>query len=104
MSKTQAFFNDYLPGKLSANPDLAGKVDQIFQFEIEGAGSFSVDLTVGEGSVTGGTHDSPDCTISCTEAVFEQILDDPTSAMTLMSAGHLTVSNLMAAMSLQKIF
>ena len=37
MSKTQAFFNDYLPGKLSANPDLAGKVDQIFQFEIEGA-------------------------------------------------------------------
>ena len=43
-------------------------------------------------------------TISCTEEVFEQILEDPTSAMTLMSAGQLTVSNLMAAMSLQKIF
>ena len=104
MSKTQAFFNDYLPGKLLANPDLAGKVDQIFQFDIEGAGSYSVDLTVGQGSVTAGRHDSPDCTISCTEEVFEQVLEDPTSAMTLMSTGQLTVSNLMAAMSLQKIF
>ena len=51
MSKTTSFFADYLPQKLSAHPDLAGKVDQIFQFDINGVGSWHVDLTVGEGSV-----------------------------------------------------
>ena len=49
MSKTTSFFADYLPQKLSTHPDLAGKVDQIFQFDINGVGSWHVDLTVGEG-------------------------------------------------------
>ncbi|GIS90329.1 MAG: hypothetical protein CM1200mP20_03700 [Pseudomonadota bacterium] len=104
MSKTQAFFNDYLPGKLSVNPDLAGKVDQIFQFEIEGAGSFSVDLTVGEGSVLPERMTALTAQSAVRRRYSSSFLDDPTSAMTLMSAGQLTVSNLMAAMSLQKIF
>jgi putative sterol carrier protein len=104
MSKTTSFFTDYLPQKLSAHPDLAGKVDQIFQFDIDGLGSWHVDLTVGEGSVLTGPHDNPDCTITCSEAAFEQILDKPGSAMVLMTQGELTVSNLAAALSLQKIF
>ena len=104
MSKTTSFFADYLPQKLSAHPDLAGKVDQIFQFDINGVGSWHVDLTVGEGSVSTGPHDDPDCTITCSEAAFEQILDEPGSAMVLMTKGELTVSNLTAALSLQKIF
>ena len=104
MSKTTSFFTDYLPQKLSAHPDLAGKVDQIFQFDIDGLGSWHVDLTVGEGSVLTGPHDNPDCTITCSEAAFEQILDKPGSAMGLMTKGELTVSNLAAALSLQKIF
>jgi putative sterol carrier protein len=104
MSKTTSFFTDYLPQKLSAHPDLAGKVDQIFQFDIDGLGSWHVDLTVGEGSVSTGPHDNPDCTITCSEAAFEQILDKPGSAMVLMTQGKLTVSNLAAALSLQKIF
>jgi len=101
MSKTTSFFADYLPQKLSAHPDLAGKVDQI---DINGVGSWHVDLTVGEGSVSTGPHDNPDCTITCSEAAFEQILDEPGSAMVLMTKGELTVSNLTAALSLQKIF
>ena len=104
MSKTTSFFADYLPQKLSAYPDLAGKVDQIFQFDISDVGSWHVDLTVGEGSVSAGQHDNPDCTITCSEATFEQILEKPGSAMVLMTKGELTVSNLTAALSLQKIF
>ena len=104
MSKTTSFFADYLPQKLSAHPDLAGKVDQIFQFEISDVGSWYVDLTVGAGSVSPGQHDNPDCTITCSEATFEQILEEPGSAMVLMTKGELTVSNLTAALSLQKIF
>ena len=104
MSKTTSFFTDYLPQKLSAHPGLAGKVDQIFQFDIDGVGSWHVDLTVGEGSVSTGPHDNPDCTITCSEAAFEQILDKPGSAMVLMTQGELTVSTLAAALSLQKIF
>ena len=104
MSKTTSFFTDYLPQKLSAHPDLAGKVDQIFQFEISDVGSRHVDLTVGAGSVSPGQHDNPDCTITCSEATFEQILEEPGSAMVLMTKGELTVSNLTAALSLKKIF
>ena len=104
MSKTTSFFADYLPQKFSAHPDLAGKVDQIFQFEISDVGSWHVDLTVGAGSVSPGQHDNPDCTITCSEATFEQILEEPGSAMVLMTKGELTVSNLTAALSLQKIF
>ncbi len=104
MSKTTSFFTDYLPQKLSAHPDLAGKVDQIFQFDIDGVGSWHVDLTVGGGSLLPGPHDHPDCTIHCPEAAVEQILDKPGSAMVLMTQGKLTVSNLAAALSLQKIF
>ena len=104
MSKTTSFFADYLPQKLSAHPELAGKVDQIFQFEISDVGSWHVDLTVGAGSVSPGQHDNPDCTITCSEATFEQILEEPGSAMVLMTKGELTVSNLTAALSLQKIF
>ena len=101
---TTSFFTHYQPHKLSAHPDLAGKVDQIFQFEISDVGSWHVDLTVGAGSVSPGQHDNPDCTITCTEATFEQILEEPGSAMVLMTKGELTVSNLTAALSLQKIF
>ena len=104
MSKTTSFFTDSLPQKLSAHPDLAGKVDQIFQFEISDVGSWHVDLTVGAGSVSPGQHDNPDCTITCSEATFEQILEEPGSAMVLMTKGELTVSNLTAALSLKKIF
>ena len=104
MSKTTSFFADYLPQKLSAHPDLAGKVDQIFQFNISDVGSWHVDLTVGAGSVSPGQYDNPDCTITCSEEAFEQILDEPGSAMVLMTKGELTVSNLTAALSLKKIF
>ena len=104
MSKTTSFFTDYLPRKLSAHSDLAGQVDQIFQFEISDVGSWHVDLTVGAGSVSPGQHDNPDCTITCSEATFEQILEEPGSAMVLMTKGELTVSNLTAALSLKKIF
>ena len=104
MSKTTSFFADYLPQKLSDHPDLAGKVDQIFQFEISDVGSWHVDLTVGAGSVSPGQHDNPACTITCSEATFEQILEEPGSAMVLMTKGELTVSNLTAALSLKKIF
>ena len=104
MSKTTSFFIDYLPQKLSDHPDLAGKVDKIFQFDISDVGSWHVDLTVGAGSVSTGSHDNPDCTITCSEVAFEQVLDEPSSAMVLMTKGELTVSNLTAALSLQKIF
>ena len=103
MSKTQGFFSEYLPKKLEKNPDLAGTVNQIYQFDITGSGTWTVDLTEGIGSVAEGGHDNPGCTITCAEPDFESLLDNPSSAMMLMTTGKLKISNLMAAMSLQKI-
>jgi len=104
MSKTQGFFAEFLPQKLEKNPDLASTVNQIFQFDIADAGTWTVDLTAGTGSVAEGGHDNPGCTITCAEGYFESLLDNPSSAMMLMTTGKLKISNLMAAMSLQKIF
>ena len=103
MSKTQGFFSEYLPNKLEKNPDLASTVNQIYQFDVTGAGTWTVDLTEGTGSVAEGGHDNPGCTITCAESDFEGLLDNPSSAMMLMTTGKLKISNLMAAMSLQKI-
>ena len=102
MSKTQGFFNEYLPNKLQKNPDLASSVNQIYQFDITGAGTWTVDLTSGQGEVSEGAHDNPGC-ITSAEGDFESLLDNPQSAMMLMTTGKLKISNLMAAMSLQKI-
>ena len=103
MSKTVGFFSEYLPNKLEKNPDLASSVNQIYQFDIGGAGTWTVDLTSGTGAVSEGAHDDAGCTITCAEADFEGLLDNPQSAMMLMTTGKLKISNLMAAMSLQKI-
>lgn len=102
MADTRGFFEEYLPNKMKNDPDLAKSVDAIFQFNIEGAGSWALDLT-GEGTVTEGTHDKPDCTLTAKKATWEAILDKPSKAIQMVMMGKLKIDNLGLATSLQKI-
>ncbi len=104
MSKTQQFFEQYLPNKFEKKPDLAGTVNAVFQFDITGAGSWVVDLTKPPGVVTAGTVASPGCVITCAQENFEGMLGNPSSAMMLMMTGKLKVSNVGLGMQLQKFF
>ena len=102
MADTNEFFTDYLPNKLTENPDMVKDIGAIFVFDIGGAGQWTVDLT-GAGAVTAGAHASPGCTVTAAKADFETMLDNPSQAMMLFMSGKLAVSNVGLAMSLQKL-
>ncbi|MFM2245330.1 MAG: hypothetical protein RL071_1404 [Pseudomonadota bacterium] len=102
MADTKGFFEEYLPHKLKKNPDLAKSVNAVFQFEIDGAGIWALDLT-GEGVIVEGKHENPGCVIKTDKATWEGILDNPGSAISKVMTGKLKVSNTMLATKLQKI-
>jgi putative sterol carrier protein len=100
MADTAAFFSDYLPKKLAANPELA-KINKVFQFNINGAGNWTMDA--GASTVTEGVHAKPDCVITVDKATWEGILDKPGDAVKAVMMGKLKVSNIGLAQQLQKI-
>ena len=103
MADLNDFFDNYLPNKLSANPDLAKEVNAIYVFDIDGYGQVTVDLTDGTGTVTKGGHDDPGCTVTAKEADFGTLLDNPSQGMMLFTMGKLKVSNIGLGISLQKL-
>jgi putative sterol carrier protein len=102
MADTNDFFSNWLPNKLATNPDMVKSINAIYQFDIDGAGQWTVDLT-GSGTVTEGTHPNPGCVVSASKADWEQMIDNPSSAMMLFMSGKLKVSNVALGMSLQKL-
>lgn len=102
MADTQEFFTDFLPKKIKNDPSLAADVNSIFQFDIDGAGTWTLDLT-GEGTVVEGSHDDPGCVITCDKSTWEEILDKPSDAMKMFMFGKIKASNIGLATKLQKI-
>jgi putative sterol carrier protein len=91
---------------------LAGRVDasktagmtNSYVFEIDGAGTWKVDVQDGEVSVAEGGGDA-DATISASEETFDQIASGDLNATTAYMTGKLKIKGDMgAAMKLQKLF
>ena len=75
-----------------------------YVFEIDGAGTWKVDVQDGSVSVTEGGGDA-DATISASEETFEQIASRDLNATTAYMTGKLKIRGDMgAAMKLQKLF
>lgn len=102
MANTQDFFATHLPKKLAENPELAKEINAVYQFDIDGAGQWTIDLT-GEGTVAEGAHADPGCTVTIADADFQGLLDGSANPMTLFITGKIAVTNPGLAMSLQKI-
>ena len=102
MADTNDFFTNWLPNKLANNPDLVKSINAVYVFDIDGAGQWTVDLT-GKGEIKPGAHDSPGCTVSASKADWEQMLDNPSSAMMMFMSGKLKVTNVGLGISLQKL-
>lgn len=100
MADTAAFFTDFLPKKVAGDPALKGQTG-VYQFDIDGAGTWSLDLSSGE--VTEGPHPSPGCKITCKKDVWEGILDNPKSAVQAFMMGKLKATNIGMATKLQQI-
>lgn len=102
MADTNEFFSSYLPHKISKNPDLTDTVDAIIQFDIDGAGTWTVDLK-NNAEVRAGATEESDCVISCAKEDWENLLDNPSLGMMLFMQGKLKASNLALATKLQNI-
>ena len=103
MADTSSFFASVLPKKLEENPDLASDINAIYQFDVDGAGCWSIDLTDGAGTVAEGAHASPGCVVSIGKDDFEGMLNGSKNAMNLFITGKLKVSDAGLAMQLQKL-
>lgn len=102
MADVSDYFNNELPAKLAANPDLSTEVNAVYQFDI-GDNIWTVDLREGENKVITGAANNADCVVTCAESDFAGLLDKPASGMMLFTMGKLKVSNVGLALSLQKI-
>lgn len=100
MAKTEEFFGTFLPEKLENNPSLKD-IGAVFQFDIDGAGTWSLDLSAA--SVTDAAHADPGCVITTDRATWEKILDNPSSAIQMFMMGKLKASNIGLATKLQQI-
>ena len=103
MAETMEFFKEWLPEKIKRDPSLIETVNAIFQFDIDGAGVWTLDLTEAPGSVAEGPHETPGCVITTDQATWESILDNPKLAIQMFMMGKLKASNIGLATQLQRI-
>lgn len=101
MADTHVFFSEMLPAKLAADPDLMS-IGATFQFDIEGAGTWTVDLKGGQGIVAARAAE-PDCVIMVGKEDWEQIVDNPMLATQYFMMGRLKTTKLGLAIQLQKL-
>ncbi len=102
MSAVAHFFDEILPQKLADNEELAETIGAAIQFDIEGAGTWTLDCREG-GKVVQGPVDEPGCVVATKAEYWEQILENPMMATQLFMDGELTATDLGLAMQLQNI-
>jgi putative sterol carrier protein len=101
MASAREFFEG-LPSRVDASKT-AG-MNNTYVFEIEGAGTWTVDVRDGQVNVTEGAGEG-DCTIATSEENFEKIVSGEQNPTTAYMSGKLKIRGDMgAAMKLQKLF
>ncbi len=95
-------FFDTLPTRI--DPSKTAGMNNSYLFDIDGAGTWKVDVQDGSVKVTEGTDDA-DVTITTSEETFEKIVSGEQNATSAYMTGKLKVKGDMgAAMKLQKLF
>ena len=86
------------------DPSKTAGMTNSYVFEIEGAGTWKVDVADGKVSVTEGGGDA-DATIRASEETFSAIASGEQNPMTAYATGKLKVDgDMSAALKLQKLF
>jgi putative sterol carrier protein len=101
MAQSVREFFDGIAARL--DPDELRGTTATYRFDIEGAGSWVVDLDDGVATVTEGDADA-DCVVTTSEAMFLQLLRGEGNATTMYMSGKLKVQgDLGLALKLQKL-
>jgi putative sterol carrier protein len=96
-------FFESLEGRI--DPSKTSGMTNSYVFEIDGAGTWRVDVDNGDVSVSEGGDGDADATISASEETFQQIAAGDLNATTAYMTGKLKVRGDMgAAMKLQRLF
>ena len=103
MADTKQFFSEFLPARIAKDPALAASINAVYQFDIAGAGIWTLDLTPAANTVTEGAVGTPGCVLKADKETWEKILDNPSLAIQMAMMGKLKVSNIGLATQLQKI-
>jgi putative sterol carrier protein len=102
MTQSPREFFESLEGRV--DPSKTEGMTNSYLFDIDGAGTWKVDVKDGQVSVTEGNGDA-DATISASEETFQKIASREMNATTAYMTGKLKVKgDLGAAMKLQKLF
>jgi putative sterol carrier protein len=102
MAQTAREFFEGLEGRV--DPAKTAGMTNSYVFEIDGAGTWKVDVDDGKVTVAEGGGEA-DATISATEETFQKIAAGEQNATTAYMTGKLKVNGDMgAAMKLQKLF
>ena len=105
-SSVKDVFEKHLPPRLAAKPDVVGKINAVYQFNISGpgGGQWSVDCTQPGGKITAGTAAAPKCTVACADADFLNIVNGKLNAQMAFMSGKLKIQGDMGlAMKLQQL-
>ena len=102
MAESAREFFESLEGRVDASK-LSG-VNNSYLFEIDGAGTWKVDIADGQVNVTEGGGDA-DATFATSEETFKKIVGGEQNAMTAVMTGKVKIRGDMgAATKLQKLF
>ena len=103
MAQSVSEFFDGLPSRVDESKT-AG-MNNTYRFDVDGAGSWTVDVQNGKVSVAQDGDAEPDCTISTSEEIFQKLIDGEQNPTTAYMTGKLKIHGDMgAAMKLQKLF
>src|SRR6266508_6509884 len=99
-------FNEDLKDSIARNPAEAKKIGGVYQMNITGTGTWTINLSQDPPSVTEGPATDPGATIEISEQDFQLLYQNPQAeGMKLFFAGKLKVKgNQMLAVNLQKLF
>lgn len=98
------FFTKTVANRLAGDPSYAKKLNCLYQFTVGGIGTYTVDLTQGNGVVsTGVPSRTPDCHFQITQNGLATLVSNPWTALSLVTKGELKVSDIAKGMALGEL-
>jgi putative sterol carrier protein len=93
VASLKELFEDRIPKKIQARPDVAAKIGAVFQFVISGpeGGNWYVDLVEPGGKVATGTSPGAQCTVSMKDADLLAMVNGKLSPQMAFMTGKIKI-------------
>jgi putative sterol carrier protein len=106
VASLKELFEERIPRKIQAHPDVAAKIAAVFQFDISGpeGGSWFVDLVQPGGRVAAGTSPDAKCTVAMKDADLLALVNGNLSPQMAFMTGKLKIQgDYSLALKLQQV-